>query len=247
MSFSTLDEIAAINLRNLRANPYPGRGIFMGMSDDGKSIYTGCWTMGRSAGSRNRVYEMTSQGHLVTAVADPRLETGDSSLTIYPAMAETGAFMIVSNGKQTNAVANDRGEWPINITLGNSWTYEPDSPIFTPRITGQVCIASQYFEFLVQRKSPFSKECDQLYFTYNGLAPGFGRCVTTYMYDGNPPPHWSGEPFLLPLRGDTGTVLRKIWSALNEEHRVSCAVKVTPLDGQPSRTLVINKYDKVTV
>lgn len=244
MSISDLHPVAEFNLRCLTENRYPGRGIFMGTSDDGKSIYTGCWTMGRSAGSRNRVYELISHGRLVTAVADSSLEKGDPALTIYPAMTEVGSVMIVSNGKQTDTAANDHATWPLNIAL-SSWEHEPDSPIFTPRITGQVCTESQLFEFLVLRKSPWNEKCDQLYFTYNGLTPGFGRCVTTYTNDGNPPPHWEGEPFLIPLHGDVETVIQTVWQALCKANRVSCAVKVTPFNGDLSRTIFINKYEKL--
>ena len=35
---------------------YPGRGIVAGLSEDGKYAVSAYWTMGRSAGSRNRVF-----------------------------------------------------------------------------------------------------------------------------------------------------------------------------------------------
>ena len=40
----------------LTQNAYPGRGIIAGLSKDGKYAVSAYWTMGRSAGSRNRIF-----------------------------------------------------------------------------------------------------------------------------------------------------------------------------------------------
>ena len=40
----------------LSSTTYPGRGIIIGKSADGKKAVSAYWTMGRSAGSRNRVF-----------------------------------------------------------------------------------------------------------------------------------------------------------------------------------------------
>ena len=98
------------------------------------------------------------------------------------------------------------------------------------------------YEFLALRKSPSSDKCDQLYYQYRDMEPGIGRCVTTYLRDGDPPPHWEGEPYPVPLRGDAGSILKTFWGALNEENRVSCAVKAIPLNRNPSWIEYVNKY-----
>ncbi|MCQ2125776.1 MAG: IMP cyclohydrolase, partial [Fibrobacter sp.] len=46
------------NFKELSKNPYPGRGIVLGTSPDGKSFVQVYWIMGRSVNSRNRVFEM---------------------------------------------------------------------------------------------------------------------------------------------------------------------------------------------
>ena len=40
----------------LRGNPYPGRGIVLGRTADGKSSVAVYFIMGRSANSRNRIF-----------------------------------------------------------------------------------------------------------------------------------------------------------------------------------------------
>ena len=46
-----------LNLENeLKANEYPGRGIVIGRSKDGKKAVTAYFIMGRSLNSRNRVF-----------------------------------------------------------------------------------------------------------------------------------------------------------------------------------------------
>ena len=40
----------------LSGNTYPGRGIVIGMTPDGKNAVIGYFTMGRSVNSRNRVF-----------------------------------------------------------------------------------------------------------------------------------------------------------------------------------------------
>ena len=46
----------------LRGNSYPGRGILLGRSADGKSAVIAYFIMGRSENSRNRIFEETDDG-----------------------------------------------------------------------------------------------------------------------------------------------------------------------------------------
>ena len=54
----------------LENNAYPGRGIIIGKSEDGKKAVAAYWTMGRSAGSRNRVFVEDGEG-IRTQAFDP--------------------------------------------------------------------------------------------------------------------------------------------------------------------------------
>ena len=46
----------------LKGNAYPGRGIVIGKSQDGKKAVTAYFIMGRSVNSRNRVFAETEDG-----------------------------------------------------------------------------------------------------------------------------------------------------------------------------------------
>ena len=46
----------------LKNNAYPGRGIVIGKSADGKSAVTAYFIMGRSVNSRNRVFVEDGEG-----------------------------------------------------------------------------------------------------------------------------------------------------------------------------------------
>ena len=75
----------------LSQNEYPGRGIVAGLSEDGKYAVSAYWTMGRSAGSRNRIFTVeTEDGNEVirTKAFDPSLIAGDPSLIIYAAVRQ---------------------------------------------------------------------------------------------------------------------------------------------------------------
>ena len=68
----------------LAGNEYPGRGIVLGLTPDSKKAVVAYWIMGRSANSRNRVFEPI-EGGIRTVAADPaKLE--DPHLIIYNAV-----------------------------------------------------------------------------------------------------------------------------------------------------------------
>ena len=49
----------------LRENPYPGRGIVLGRSPNGKKAVIAYFIMGRSENSRNRVFVETDRKSVV--------------------------------------------------------------------------------------------------------------------------------------------------------------------------------------
>lgn len=239
-------ERATFNAEALAANGYPGRGLVIGESEDGRRLVQAYWVMGRSENSRNRVFGCDGAGRVFTEAADPA-KVKDPSLIIYNAMREVdGRCHVVSNGAQTDSVEAD-------LTLLESlsvWEYEPDGPNFTPRITGAVWREaspnSVRTEIAILCRSSRGKGCDRHLYSYDATTPGLGYCVTTYTGDGSPLPPFRGEPYLLPLRGANGEeVLRDIWGMLNPENRVSLAVKTIDHATGRSAIFIENKYQKV--
>lgn len=240
-------EIGKKNFFDLRNNPYPGRGIIVGLDDTGEYLVQVYWIMGRSANSRNRIFKSTEDGRLYTEPHDP-FKAGDTSLIIYNAMRERPGFYVVSNGDQTDTVMEHRaGPFNLNEALW-SRRYEPDSPNFTQRITAVSMISHHrpggLLLLSILRKSQFGDQCDRLLCEYEGtgLARGYGFCITTYEKDGNPLPPFRGDPLLMPLNGDYRDILRTYWGALNEDNRVALAVKWIEIGNGRSDIYIHNLY-----
>ncbi len=238
-------ELARRNFADLGNNPYPGRGIVIGLDGTSERIVQMYWIMGRSGNSRNRIFKADDlTGRLYTEAADASKMT-DPSLIIYNAMRESSPFYVVSNGDQTDTVMDSlsKGPFYLNVALDHR-EYEPDEPNFTQRITA-VCRLSkggdQINELSILRKSKFGLGCDR--FTYElDTDPGFGYCITTYADDGSPLPSFFGEPLLMPLIGNISEIAKTYWDALNPENRVALAVKTIERDTGCSDIHIINKY-----
>ena len=65
----------------LSSNSYPGRGIILGRSGDGRRAVLIYFIMGRSPGSRNRIFAATEDG-IRTVAFDPA-SLPDPSLYVY--------------------------------------------------------------------------------------------------------------------------------------------------------------------
>ena len=243
----TMEQVARENRAKLSANPYPGRGIVIGTSQDGMYAVQIYWIMGRSENSRNRVFKVDGT-RLYTEAFDPT-KVKDPSLIIYNAMSETFGRFVVSNGSQTDEVIKQlsRHYGTLQKSLAEQ-LYEPDTPNFTPRITG-VCtihpeVGKYTAELSILRKSEMvsGDNCERSFYEYNGIMPGLGFCITTYSGDGNPLPAFEGSPYPLPIIGrDIRAIMHTYWSILNEDNRVSLAVRLINLHARESSISVINK------
>jgi hypothetical protein len=240
-----IKRLAQANLDALRSNPYPGRGIVVGLDQSGKYLVQVYWIMGRSENSRNRIFEADNEtGRLYTEAADAT-KMKDPSLVIYNAMRERGPHFIVSNGDQTDTVAESPAPLLLNVALRGR-KYEPDAPNFTQRIsaTSSLSKGRPYIQMVILRKSLFGEQCDRFLYEYTPH-PGFGHCITTYAGDGDPLPAFCGDPLLMPLAAGLKEVAEAYWQALDEANRVSLAVKFIEIGNGRSDIHIINKYNQV--
>ena len=240
-------QIAADNLQTrIGANPYPGRGLVIGLSEDGAAYAQVYWTMGRSPNSRNRVF-VAEGGDVWTEAADPS-KIEDPSLIIYNAMRELAGLYIVSNGDQTDTISQAMAHGATFEQALATRVHEPDAPNCTPRISGILDLGSgaPLAKLSVVKASPFDANAsNRSYFHVDAFQPGLGYTITTYMGDGKPLPPFDGEPYLLPLDGGADAIADTLWSALDEDNKVSLAVKlIDPATGD-SMVVVRNKYAKV--
>ena len=120
----------------LSANPYPGRGIMLGKSADGKKAVIAYFIMGRSENSRNRVFVEDKDGIRTQAFDESKLV--DPSLIIYAPVRVLGNKTIVTNGDQTDTIYELMNQQQTFEQSLRTREFEPDAPNYTPRISGIV-------------------------------------------------------------------------------------------------------------
>ena len=233
----------------LKTNAYPGRGIVLGLAPSGKKALIAYFIMGRSANSRNRVFDPVPQiGGIRTLAADPE-KLQDPSLIIYNPVRTVGEDThIVTNGDQTDTVYEfmSRGE-SFEAAL-RTRTFEPDGPNWTPRISGVVELADgacSYKLSILKSADGNGESCRRYFFEYPQTVAGEGHFLHTYKCDGSPIPSFEGEPERVALPEDAEELAVKMWEALNEDNKVSLFVRGIDLATGETEDVIINKYDAV--
>ena len=125
------------------ATTYPGRGIIIGKSQDGKRAVMAYFIMGRSVNSRNRVFVEDGAG-IRTQAFDPS-KLVDPSLIIYAPVRVLGNKTIVTNGDQTDTIYEKMDHQMTFEQALRTRTFEPDAPNFTPRVSAMATFADGDF------------------------------------------------------------------------------------------------------
>lgn len=230
------------NVKKLKLNTYPGRGIIIGMSPDSKYYIQVYWIMGRSENSRNRVFE-NDNGFIRTKAYDESKLT-DPSLIIYYPVKHLGNCHIVSNGDQTDTIYDAIQNGDDFEKALNTRCYEPDSPNFTPRISGIINLDHSQYKYSLSILKAFNNNpdfCIRNFYNYEQAIPGIGHCISTYEGDGNPIPSFYGEPYELELFNDINETVEFYWNLLNTENKVSILGKYIDVQNGTYTYKIINK------
>ncbi len=226
----------------ISSTTYPGRGIIIGKSADGKKAVIGYFIMGRSENSRNRVF--VSEGKdLKTQAFDPS-KLVDPSLIIYAPVRTLEKSTIVTNGDQTDTVRDFILEGKTFEDALRTRTFEPDAPNFTPRISGIVELNNGDFSYKLSiLKSNEGREASALRFFYEYAQPvaGEGHFIHTYQCDGDPIPSFQGEPTLVNIDGDIDTFTDNVWQSLNDDNKVSLYTRFIDLATGEFEDRIVNK------
>lgn len=231
----------------LKENAYPGRGIVAGLSKDGKYAVSAYWTMGRSAGSRNRIFVVETENEnevIRTKAFDPSLIAGDPSLIIYAAVRQFKNSTIVTNGDQTDTIFEGLKAGKSFEESLRSRKYEHDAPNFTPRISSILNVENGKFDYGISILKSDNGNGDntlRFTFTYDNPVKGEGRFIHTYMGDGNPLPSFEGEPELIEINGNIDEFTDDIWNSLNSENKVSLFVRFIDIETGKFEERIINK------
>jgi IMP cyclohydrolase len=226
----------------LSSTTYPGRGIVVGRSKDGKKAVTAYFIMGRSSNSRNRVFVEDGEGIRTQAFDPSRLE--DPSLIIYAPVRVLGNDTIVTNGDQTDTVYDLMGEGKTFEEALRTREFEPDGPNYTPRISAVMTVADNDFSFMMSILKSNNGDpscCNRYTFSYDNPKAGEGRFIHTYMKDANPLPSFEGEPTLVDIDGDIDAFTEKVWNNLNEDNKVSLFVRFIDIETGKYETRIVNK------
>ena len=223
----------------LRSNPYPGRGIVLGQTPDGKHAVTAYFIMGRSANSRNRIFVEEPDGIRTEAYDPSKLE--DPSLLIYHPVRQFGRGLIVTNGDQTDTIRDYlKKGLPMEQAL-RTREFEPDGPNWTPRISGLLSPDGSYKLSILKSADAQGSACVLQTFEYPAL-PGVGHFLHTYVTDGNPIPTFQGEPERVAISDDIDTFAAALWESLNEANKISLFVRFTDLASNTFTQRIYNKH-----
>lgn len=226
----------------LSENAYPGRGIILGKSPDGKNAVIAYFIMGRSVNSRNRVFEATADGIRTKAFDESKLS--DPHLIIYSPVRVLGNKTIVTNGDQTDTIyAGMDCQQTFEQSL-RCREYEDDAPNYTPRISGIVHRENGTMNYALSILKSADGNPDSVHrftFGYENPVNGEGHFIHTYMGDGNPLPSFEGEPEKITVENDIDVFTEMLWDNLNEDNKVSLFVRYIDLESGNTTDRIVNK------
>jgi IMP cyclohydrolase len=183
--------------------PYPGRIILIGATPETGNVIVAYAITGRSASSLARRLTFEASAVWTEPLDDEGQKAGNADLLFYRAIA-IDRKIAVSNGRQTDDIAKalkkagekDRPDSVLARAL-ESWTYEPDAPHFTPRISGCVLTGGAAGLSLIRRGADGARIAS--FFSWT-LETGRGKLIATYAGpEENPLPTFPGEPTAIEI------------------------------------------------
>ena len=155
-------------LKNLSSKEYPGRVIIIGQDNSGENTVVIYVITGRSPSSQARKLDYDRNTIWVKPTDKKILKKGNIDLLIYPAIFILSQGIAVSNGKQTKDIKTcleqSQNTAEILALALQKWSFEPDAPTYTPRISG--CVLSQKRAAFSQIKRAFDGSSEKTIFEF---------------------------------------------------------------------------------
>ena len=225
----------------LSGNTYPGRGVLLGRSADDRYAVIAYFIMGRSENSRNRIFEETEDGIRTRAFDESKMT--DPSLIIYHPVRKTVDFTVVTNGDQTDTVADFLKMGRTFEDALRTRTFEPDGPNWTPRISGMLSANGDYRLSILKSADGDESSTRRFFYEYESPKAGVGHLIHTYEQDGNPIPSFSGEPRTVELPyACINCFTKAVWESLNPDNKVSLFTRFIDLKTGEVTTRIVNKH-----
>ena len=203
----------------LTKKTYPGRFLLAGTTKDNQIVLAYA-IMGRSEQSRNRIF-VKEEEMLKTKAYDESL-LKDTELIIYNAMRVVGDDIILTNGDQTDTIADALLNKKSLQSALVKRTYEPDAPNFTPRIS--IVLDSKNKSYVLSILKKEGEETSRLLWQYPAT-PGFCHIIHTYEDDGNPLPSFSTAPLCFELPPTAEELKTQLWEGLNQDNKISLYIR----------------------
>lgn len=226
----------------IAGNPYVGRGIVIGKSEDGEKAMFAYFIMGRSENSRNRIFKENGDEVIIYPYDESKVE--DPSLIIYSPVKKVANKVIVTNGDQTDTIEEALKNGKCFRHALKSRAFEPDAPNFTPRISGILNLDGEYTYSLSILKSADAQgsACNRYTFDYEPLN-GLGHFIHTYVTDGNPLPTFLGEPERVKIPNDVRAFADEIWNNLDKNNKISLYCRAIDLKSGAVESILINGHE----
>lgn len=228
--------------QEIGSTTYPGRGIVIGRSKNGKYAVTAYFIMGRSANSRNRIFVEEGEGIRTQAFDPSKLE--DPSLIIYAPVRVLGKNTIVTNGDQTDTIYDGMAKGETFEQSLRIREFEPDAPNYTPRISGVMHVEDGAYDYamsILKSNSGNPDACNRYTFAYENPVAGEGHFIHTYMSDGNPLPSFEGEPVLVDIGDDIDEFTKLVWESLDPDNKVSLFTRFIDIETGTYESRIVNK------
>lgn len=207
-------------LENLSSREYPGRVIIIGQDPSGENTVVIYAITGRSPSSQSRKLVLEDDAIQAMPTDEEAIQKGNIELLVYTAILFSSQGIAVSNGRQTPDIGSVLGrsqnpEEVLSSALGK-WDYEPDPPIFTPRISGCVLLGGKAALSLIRRGPDGSSLRD--YYRIP-LKAGEGRLIATYSGENTDPvPSFTEKPAAVEIQAKSADQMAKsVYEALGPE------------------------------
>lgn len=241
-------------LETLSSREYPGRILVIGKDSSGMSPVIIYAITGRSPSSQARKLEVEDNSIWAKPTDEETLKKGNRELLIYPSIQFTPQGIAVSNGKQTSdigtALAQSMNPVEVLSSSLSTWDYEPDSPIFTPRISGCI-LANGKAALGIIRRGPDGSSQRKFYDV--PMTAGRGKMIATYSGENKDPlPSFKEEPVEIGIQAKRADEMAEaVYEALGPEigkddFRVSVAcVFAGDFNTLQNEIYIINRREKI--
>lgn len=207
-------------MENLSSREYPGRVIIIGQDPSGENTVVVYAITGRSPSSQSRKLALEDNAIQVMPTDEETIYKKNIDLLVYPAILFSSRGIAASNGRQTQDIGSALGQTRdpaevLSSALGE-WDYEPDPPIYTPRISGCVLPEGKAALSLI-RRGPEGSSLREYYKI--PLKAGEGRWVATYSGENTDPvPSFKEKPAPIEIQTKSADEMAEsVYDALSPE------------------------------